>query len=179
MGEEKTEEKNLFEKLIEETEKEIKEICEDGISVDNIKFLSEMVDIHKDLKNEKYWEEKIDFMKYRNYGNYGSNFDNYRDGSYGRRYRDGGYGNYGNYGNYGEYGARGYDTKYRGEQALDNAYQAYREYSDSGNYGADNMEKIEMMTDSLMDFVEHIKKIAKTPEEKQFIEKKVQELSQM
>lgn len=171
--EEKTEEKNLCEMLIEETEKQIQEICDEGISVDNVKYLSEMVDIHKDLKNEKYWEEKIGLMRYRNYGNYGANFDNYRDGSYGRRYRDG------NYGNYGEYGARGYDTKYRGEQALDNVYQAYREYNDSGNYGADNMEKIEIMADSLMDFIEHIKKTAKTPEEKQFIDKKMQELSQM
>ena len=78
---------------------------------------------------------------------------------------------------FGDGGARG---NYRGEEALDGVYEAYRAYSESGSYGTqDNMQKIEMMTDSLMDFVNHVKKIAKTPEERQFIDRKIQELSDM
>lgn len=161
MEEEK--EKTWCDEIIKETEKQIETIKNEHINVNNIDYLYKLVDIHKDLKNEEYWKEKIESMKYR-YGNY----ENY--GTYGRR-------NYRENNNYGEYGARG---NYRGEEALDGVYEAYRAYSESGSYGTqDNMQKIEMMTDSLMDFVNHVKKIAKTPEERQFIDRKIQELSEM
>lgn len=160
---EENKEQTWCEEIIKETEIQIESIKNEHINVNNIDYLYKLVDIHKDLKNEEYWKEKIESMKYR-YGNYG----NY--GNYGRR-------NYRESNNYGEYGARG---NYRGEEALDGVYEAYRAYSESGNYGTqDNMQKIEMMTDSLMDFVNHVKKIAKTPEERQFIDRKVQELSEM
>lgn len=161
MEEEK--EKTWCNEIIKEAETQIETIKNEHINVNNIDYLYKLVDIHKDLKNEEYWKEKIETMKYR-YGNYG----NY--GNYGRR-------NYRENNNYGEYGARG---NYRGEEALDGVYEAYRAYSESGSYGTqDNMQKIEMMTDSLMDFVNHVKKIAKTPDERQFIDRKIQELSEM
>ena len=41
------------------------------------------------------------------------------------------------------------------------------------------MQKIEIMADSLMDFVEHIMETAKTPEEKELIQRKIQELGRV
>ena len=155
MEEEK--EKNWCEEIISEAEAQIETIKNEHINVNNIDYLYKLVDIHKDLKNEEYWKEKIESMRYK-YGNYGR-----------RNYRDGG--------SYNDYSARG---NYRGEEALDEVYEAYRAYSESGSYGMqDNMQKIEVMTDSLMDFVNHVKKIAKTPEERQFIDRKIQELSEI
>lgn len=124
------EEKDIYETLIEEIERQVEEICEEGITVDNVKYLSEIVDIHKDIKNEMYWEEKIDCMRYRNFKHYSENQD-----------------------------------------------QLHNEEHEK--HGSENMDRIEIMTDSLADFIEHIKRTARTPEEKQFIVKKIQELTEM
>lgn len=110
------------------------------------------------------------------YGNY-EEYDGYNEGGYGRRGVPGtGRGRY----REGNYSARG---RYRGEDMLDEAYNAYRAYNEGaeyGNYGTqESMQKIEIMADSLMDFVEHIMKTAKTPEEKQLIQRKIKEMSQM
>lgn len=171
------ERESVFEKLCEQIEEQIKKISEQQVQQGNVEYLYKLMDIHKDIKNELYWKEKIENM-YNEYGR----------GSYGRRgVRGSGRGRYREYnagGNYREnYGRRGVDSRYRGEEAMDGMYQAYNDYMDDaeyGNYGTnESMEKIEIMADSLMDFVEHIKKAVKTPEEKQLIDKKIQELSNM
>ena len=80
--EENKEEVRLNEdKLRELVAKGINNIIEDGIQVDEIDTLGKLVDIHKDLANEDYWQDKKEAinMRYRNYGEYGR--DNYsRDG---------------------------------------------------------------------------------------------------
>ena len=114
-------------------------------------------------------------------------YNDYNDGSYGRRgvrgtgpysrYRDGG-------SSYGRRGVPGTGRgRYRGEDMMDEMYRAYNDYMDSseyGNYGtSESMQKIEIMADSLIDFIHHIKKEAKTPEEKQLIDEKLQEIGRM
>ena len=41
----------------EQVEKEMSNLIQEGIHVDNINMLGKLVDIHKDLANEEYWEE--------------------------------------------------------------------------------------------------------------------------
>lgn len=57
-------EKPMQENMLEKVECKISQIINaDGIKKDNIDYLYKLVDIHKDLKNEDYWnkkEEKID-----------------------------------------------------------------------------------------------------------------------
>ena len=153
MEEEKKEEKSLEEKVREEVEKKIKTIVEEQkIQSGNIDYLAKLVDIIKDLDNQKYW--KIKEEKYMRYGNY-DEYDNY-----GRRGRD-------SRGRYTEsYGRRGVPGsgrgRYGGEEMLDDIYSAYGDYMESGEYGTygtgESMQKIEIMADSLMDFIHHLKK---------------------
>lgn len=157
----------------EQVEKQLEEIANEKVSTSNVDYLYRLVDIHKDLENENYWKEKIDMY---NEGNYGRYSEGYGAGSYGRRGVKG-------TGRYSRYrGGRG-SGRYRGEEVLDEMKEMFGEYSESssyGNYGAEgNMELIEMMADSLMEFVEHLKKTAKSPEEKQLIQQKLQELGRM
>ena len=162
---EKEEEKTLLEKICKQVETQIETIDTAGVHPGNVEYLYKHVDIHKDIANEKYWKEKID-MRYI--------VGSYNEGSYGRRRRD-------SRGRYmeGNYGRRGVDSKYRGEEMLNEMYHAYGEYSEGSNYGhQDSTYKLEIMADALIDFVEHIKKQAKSPEEKQIIEDAVRELSE-
>ena len=70
------EEKNWCEETLKIVESQIGDINNSGIVSSNIDYLYKLVDIHKDLSNEKYWKEKIDIM-YREYND-----------NYGRRRRD-------------------------------------------------------------------------------------------
>lgn len=181
MEEEKQEkqEKTTNEKVCEKVEDKIKELLNEGVKKDNVDYLYKLVDIEKDIKNMEYWKEKIEMYNEGNYGAYGRgsyNEGSYGEGSYGRRGVKG-------TGRYSRYrGGRG-SGRYRGEEVLDEMKEMYGEYSESSSYGAygaeGNMELIEMMADSLMEFVEHLKKTAKSPEEKQLIQKKLQELGRM
>lgn len=165
---EEKQEKNWCDIVKEQTEKQIENITKTGITTSNVDYLYKLVDIHKDLKNEEYWKEKINMY---NEGSYGR----YNEGSYGRRYRDGAYGRRGVKGT-----GRG---RYRGEEVMNEMYNAYNDYMDSqeyGNYGtSESMMKIEIMTDSLMDFIHHLKQEAKSPEEKRMIDEKLKEIGRM
>ena len=50
---EEEERKELFQEVSEKVEEKIKNIIEMGINPDNIEALGELVDIHKDICNEK------------------------------------------------------------------------------------------------------------------------------
>jgi hypothetical protein len=45
-------------KVLEEVEKQIELIKEEGVKPDNVEYLYKLVDIHKDIKNEDYWKMK-------------------------------------------------------------------------------------------------------------------------
>lgn len=154
-----------MDKVKEQIEKLIEKICTEEVNVNNVDLLYKLVDIHKDIENEKYWKEKI--MRYR---------DSYNEDSYGRRgvpgsgrgrYRESGYGRRGNY---------------RGEDIMDDMYQAYQDYSEGKEmYGADNktMESFECMLKAFKDYYKHLKKEASSQEEVQMLEQTAKEIIQM
>ena len=60
-------EENIKERITKETEQKITEVLDQGLHEGNVDLLYTLVDIHKDIANENYWEEKEDAMRYRNY----------------------------------------------------------------------------------------------------------------
>lgn len=163
--------------VLEKVEEQINCILEEGLGQENsINKLYKLVDIHKDLKNEEYWKEKMN-MRYS---------EGYSEGSYGRRgvpgsgrgrYRDGyseGYGNYGRRGNY------------RGEEMMDDMYQAYGDYNEGreaysrGNYGAkeDSMKSLKYMLKAMEDFGMYLIEDASSEEEKNLIRQTMKKMSE-
>lgn len=177
--EEKKETKSTLAKTKEETEKLIDCILEEGIQPENVDFLYKIVDIHKDIANEEYWNKKKEEknMRYRAYGNYndGGNYgrEEYNDGgNYGRRGRD----------SRGRYTARGYDSKYRGEEMMDEMMYHYGNYNEGREqYGADNetMESFKYMLKSFKDFFKHLEKEASSQQEVEMLKKTAREISEM
>lgn len=166
-------EQEWCEKTLSEVEKQVEIINKEGIQPSTIDYLGKLIDIHKDLSNEKYWKEKIQ-MRYR-YGNYGED-------SYGRRRRD-------SRGRYteGGYGRRGYGA-YSGEEALEEMFQGYGEYSEnreqyneSGSYGAkeDTKQSLKQMLKSTEDFMGMLMEEASSQEEIQMIKKTAKKISEM
>jgi len=163
----------------DELKKQIKDhiskILEDGISENNLKMLGDLIDIHKDVANEEYWQEKEDYMRtrYRNDGRYNDYGPDYR-GGYGARSRDG----------RGRYMSRG---NYRGEEMLDEMVEYYREYLECledmarGNYGAEDgtMKSLDNMLKSATEFIEMLKKDASSEEEMDLIRKYTKKMSEM
>lgn len=162
MEEEKKQETNAIDKAKEEVEKLIKQVTESGLQVANVELLYKLIDIHKDIENEKYCKEKEENMMYR---------DSYNDGyseNYGRRGVPGtGRGRY----------RDSYSRGYRGEDALDEMSYHYGNYHNSGNYGAKE--------DSSYKMVEAFKKFGYAigeelePKDKMMFKKAMQEIMQM
>ena len=158
------------EKLNEKLEEKICKLIEEDISPNNIEMLDMLIDIHKDIANEEYWEKKGESMRYSNYGR------GYNEGSYGRR-------------GYGEYGARGRDSRgrYRGHDYIDEMYGEYGNYEEGrqeynrGNYGAknDTLKSLEYMLESMVGFVEMLKSEAGSQEEMELIRRYTQQIAQM
>lgn len=154
----------ICEGIINGTENEMAQILNKGIKEDNVDYLYKLVDIHKDIKNEDYWKNKEDVMRYRSYNGGDGNE------SYGRRMRD----SRGRYmgGNYSDgYGRRGVDARYSGEDMMSDIYESYRDYSDSSSYGHnENADKAyQFMIEKGMDFIDYLEDEAKTPRQKEMI----------
>lgn len=174
------EEKDLLQHVTEQVEEKIKLILEDGIQIDNLETLGELVDIHKDVCNEVYWKKKEEVMDmnynrgYGEYGNYGE-YEGY--GNYGRRRRD----------SRGRYMRRGVDSKYQGHEMLEDMRESYNDYSEGreaynrGNYGAknDTMKSLDYMLQSVVQFVEMLKQDATSQEEMELIQKYTKQISEM
>lgn len=176
--------KPMGEKVKEETEKLIEQLLEEGIRLENIDFLYKMIDIHKDIANEDYWDVKKEGikMRYRNaYGrdNYGNDmygkFEDNRFGNYGRRMRD----SRGRYmGGYNEY--HNDDTM----KTLMSSYQAYAESRDSygaGNYSGkeDSTIALDYMLQSVVEFMQMLKNDANSQEEMELIRHYSKQISEM
>ena len=178
MNEEK-QEKTMQEKVCKQVEEKIEYIINQGIKPENIDNLYKLVDIHKDLANEEYWEVKKEdiSMRYKNYSGYSEG----PMGNYGRRMRDsrgrfmeGGYG-------------RGYGARYSGKEVLGEMMEAYEDYSESsgqfgrGNYGSkqESMESLSTMLDSVVDFMAMLKKDANSQEELDLIKRYSKTISDM
>ena len=132
------EEKELTttESIKSEVEKILGDISNEGISRDNVDYVYKLVDVHKDLEQENYWEVKKMY-----YGNYRR--DNYDDMSYGRgRRRD----------------SRG---RYRGHDMIEDMRENYDRYSENRRYGGkDTSESLEYMLESIVCFVEMLEEDA-------------------
>lgn len=160
-------------KVNEQVENKICEIVDKGIKEDNIDMLGILVDVHKDLANEEYWDKKKEVMsmRYRESGGYG----NYGREGYGRRGRD----------SRGRYTERG--RGYRGDEMMEEMYEAYQAYSEGsqsyneGNYGAkgEAKESLEDMMECMVSFMEVVKENANSPEEMQVIKKYTKKISEM
>ena len=149
----------MEEKLIEKTKSSINQILEGDISPNNIEYLYKLSKINHMAKEDNNM-----------YGNYMGRTPGYD--TYGRS-------NYGNYGEYnrGNYGARGYDSKYRGEENLDRMYNEYGRYMESRNrYGAseETDKSFHYMVKSLEDFIRVLHEEAETPQQKQMLNETLQ-----
>lgn len=164
--------KSIEEEIICDVEESICEILEQGLSPDNLDMLYKLVDIHKDIHNEKYWKVKErEIMRYDNYNGYNT------------------YSNYNNYGReqYGTYGRRGGDRRYRGHDYMDGMYDAYGRYEEGreqynrGNYGAkdDTLKSLEYMLESATNFFHMLKSEANSQEEMQMIREYAKKISEM
>ena len=168
MEEEKKEEKTFQDEIKEKAEQAIKTVTEQGINNNNIDFLFKVIDIHKDLCNEKYWEVKEEYYMYGNYD----------DMSYGRRGVKGtGRGRYRDGGSYGRRGVPGTGRgRYRGEEMLDEMSYHYGNYHNSGNYGAKE-DSAYKMTEAFKEFGFSIAEELE-PNEKMMFKQAMQEIMQ-
>ena len=161
--EEEKQEKSFDMKIKEQVEQEITRISEEVVQPGNVDYLYKLVDIHKDLCNEKYWKEKIDMY---NEGNFGRGYSE----GYGRRGVKGtGRGRYRNSGRY-------------SEDIMEEMYSNYGEYSEGKeNYGADmeTLKSLEKMLKSVKKFMKHLKNEAQSKEEMDLIQEAAQEISEL
>ena len=160
---------NIIPKTQEEVEKLIKTVTENGLQASNVQLLYQLIDIHKDIENEKYWKNKEENNMYMrdDYGN------DYRGG----RSRD----------SQGRFMGDRRMTSYRGQRVLDEMYNGYRNYNDGkeeynrGNYGARNetMRSLEGMLESVTDFIEMLQNDASSQEEVDMIKHYTRKISEM
>lgn len=155
-------------KLMEETEKSLKELLDEGITTNNLDY------VYKLTKIKHMNKEDMNM----NYGNYMGNY-----GNYGRGYGEGSYGEYGRGGSYGrerygnEYGRRGVDAKYRGQEQLDRMAGEYGRYSESyGRYGAgqETDRSFHYMIKALEDFIKVLYEEADNENQKQQLRETLQ-----
>lgn len=143
-------------KLIENIDKEIDCIAEQGINNGNIEVLSKLVDIKKDITTIEAMEGETE-MRY-----YDENpYSYYGNGSYGRRYR-----------------GRDDRISERGRriiEGIDNYRYGRDRYMDGGN-SKQMQEGLEDVMYSVCGLVETIVDLAETPEEKEIVRKHVDKL---
>ena len=169
--EKKVEEKQeikVTEHLKEIVEEQLNKIVEQGVSISNVDYIYKLIDIHKDIANEEYWNVKEE--KYmRGYG------EGYNEG-YGR--------------NRGEYGRRGVPGtgrgRYRGEDAMMEMQESYEEYNEAyeeamgGNYGAEGgmVKSAEGIMKNIFEIAKELSE-ADVPEVKHIIQKYARKISEM
>ena len=164
-------EKKVTEQLCEKVEEQLKKIVEQGVTPNNVDYAYKLVDIHKDIANEKYWKVKEEnYMRYREYG------EGYGEG-YGRRYR-------------GEYGRRGVKGtgrgRYRGDDAMMEMQEHYEAYNEAfeeamgGDYGAEGgmVKSAEGIMKSVFKIVEELAE-ADSPQVMQVIKKYSKKITEM
>ena len=157
------EKKETMHKICEQVEELIEKISEEGIQADNVELLGELVDIHKDIANEKYWDVKKEGIKMRYRG-----YDEYNEGSYGRRGRD----------SRGRYTGRG--MMHEGEEMIEEMREHYGNYMEGGRYNGPEKDKaFNYMLQSAEEFFMHLMDEAENPEQIQKIKKTARKISEM
>lgn len=158
----------MEDKIIKKTNEYIENIVNEELNSNNLEYLGKLVDIQKDVYKIKCMKEE-DKM----YGNYSGRRPGH--GSYGE------YGNYGEYSGYGNYGRRGYDSKYRGHDKINEMDNEYGRYMESREYGAgeDTKRSLHYMLKSMEDFARMLKEEAQSQEEVEMIRQTAQRIAQM
>ena len=156
----------MIEEVKKQVEEKINNILEQGIQSDNLEVLGELVDIHKDMANEEYWNKKREVMN--------MNYREYNEDSYGRgRRRD----------SRGRYMERNRGRgMYQGHEPMEEMYDRYQEYSEGKErYGHDHstMKSLDYMLQSVVDFIEMLKEDAGSQQEIELIKKYTREISEM
>lgn len=150
----------MHEELKKQVEEKIKTITDSGITPENIKALGELVDIHKDLSNEQYWEKKEEVLNMRYMR------DDYRD-DYGRRSRD----------SRGRYMGRG---NYEGEDMIDEMREHYDNYMEGARYSGPEKEKaFDYMLKSAENFFCYLMEEVENPEQMEKIRRTARKISEM
>ena len=159
-------------KVKKSVREEIEKIQKEGINKNNLDTLCKLVDIHKDIANEEYWEVKEEALEMRgNYGEYGRG--DYGRDEYGARDRGRG-------GNRGGGRGRGSGTRYGGDDRINEVMEGWEEYKEGmdeyrerGSYGAKEkgLESLEFMLDAFVKWFEDIARDAETQEEVDMIKK--------
>ena len=137
----------VLQNTLQNVKAKLEQLNQNEINENSLMHIDKLVDIYKDIK-------EVECM-YSGYGNYSG-----RDMRYNR-------GN--DYGNYGEYGRRGYDRRYRGDDALDRMSGEYGRYHESRNYGhgEETDKSFHYMVEALEDFIKVLYEEAETPQQKQ------------
>ena len=158
----------MEDKVIKKTNEYIENIINEELNSNNLEYLDKLVDIQKDVYKIKCMKEE-DKM----YGNYSGRRPGH--GSYGE------YGNYGEYSGYNNYGRRGYDSKYRGHDKINEMDNEYGRYMESREYGAgeDTKRSLHYMLKSMEDFARMLKEEAQSQEEVEMIRQTAQRIAQM
>ena len=169
-------EENKMNELKEKVEDSLEKATNDGITVGNVDYIFKLVDIHKDLENEKYWKDKKEAIKMQYRGNYGRRMRDSRG-----RFMEGG-----NY-DRDNYGRDNYFRNYRGHDLIDEMDAYYGNYSEGrdsygrGNYGSkqETLESLTAMLQSVVEFMGMLKQEAGSQEEVDLIKRYAQTLSDM
>lgn len=165
---------NVLIKTKSEVERIIKQITENGLQTANVELLYKLIDIHKDIENEKYWKEKEENMMYRGR-------DYFMDDSYsGGRSRD----SRGRYmDSYGRRGVPGTGRgRYRGYDMIEEMGEHYGDYSEGRDtYGNDREteKSFDKMLQSLEDFTYLIMQEADSQDKIEKVRKTARKISEM
>ena len=167
---------NVLVKTKSEVEKIIKQITENGLQTANVELLYKLIDIHKDIENEKYWKEKEEESMYRGR-------DYFMDDSYnGGRSRD----SRGRYREGDSYGRRGVPGtgrgRYRGYDMIEEMGEHYGDYSEGRDtYGNDREteKSFDKMLQSLEDFTYLIMQEADSQDKIEKVRKTARKISEM
>ena len=155
-------------KTKEEVEKLIKQVTESGLQVANVELLYKLIDIHKDINNEEYWEKKEENMMYRDYDNYSGGRSRDSRG----RYMD----------SYGRRGVPGTGRgRYRGYDMIEEMGEHYGDYSEGrDNYGNDREteKSFDKMLQSLEDFTYLIMQEADSQDKIEKVRKTARKISE-
>lgn len=135
-------------RLCKETEKAMDSMLDKdgGITTSNLENFYKIMDIHKDIKNEKFWEDQT--MNHYNY----SGRDNFRNDY--------------------DYNARGYDTRYQGDSYMNRIAREYHNYESNREYhGPDGqtISDLRNMLEAMKSFVNYLDERATTSEEKDML----------
>ena len=165
---------NVLIKTKSEVERIIKQITENGLQTANVELLYKLIDIHKDIENEKYWKEKEEESMYRGR-------DYFMDDSYnGGRSRD----SRGRYmdGSYGRRGVPGTGrSRYRGYDMIEEMGEHYGDYSEGRDtYGNDKEteKSFDKMLQSLEDFTYLIMQEADSQDKIEKVRKTARKISE-